>query len=73
MLHIFSFSIQELLLSSNDLEDLLVSAKDNDSIRAKLTVSVAIIFHLYSLCSKLVIPKIKILSFTHSYVIFKLK
>lgn len=46
--HIFSFSVQELLLSSNDLEDLLVSAKDNDSIRAKLTVSInTVIFHLY--------------------------
>lgn len=44
----FFFSVQELLLSSNDLEDLLVSAKDNDSIRAKLTVSInTVIFHLY--------------------------
>ncbi|ROL47462.1 Collagen alpha-1(XI) chain [Anabarilius grahami] len=30
-------TLEELLLSLNDLEDLLVSAKDNDSIRAKLT------------------------------------
>lgn len=53
-LYLFSFSVQELLLSSNDLEDLLVSAKDNDSIRAKLTVSInTVIFHLYCICSKL--------------------
>lgn len=39
MLLFSSVSVQELLLSSNDLEDLLETAEDGDSVRAKLTVS----------------------------------